>query len=117
MECNLTKHDLYLDGKLTLNELFIAETAWQRTRGLLGRKPLTGIQGLLIKKCNSVHMIGMSYAIDLIYLDKEGVVVKTVDNFKPWRFSGCRKAVNVIELLSGMNKKYQIKKGQKIEWS
>ncbi|MBV1908676.1 MAG: DUF192 domain-containing protein [Kangiellaceae bacterium] len=106
-----------VDGRPVLAELYIARTAWQRTRGLLGRSPLTDSQGLLIEKCHSVHMVGMKYAIDLCYLDQDGRVMKTIDNFKPWHFSYCLGANAVIEMMSGMNKRLNLSKGKKIEWS
>ena len=117
MECNLAKVCLLKNGKVILPEIFIAKTVWQRSRGLLARKPLKEYQGLLIKKCNSVHMIGMTYAIDLCYLDSNGVVVKTVNSLKPWRFSACREASEVIELPVGTIASKNLFEGCKIEWS
>ncbi len=115
MECNLPQKVTFLDGERILLELFIASTAWQRTRGLLGRKPLDGSQGLLIQKCHSVHMVGMKYAIDLCYLDRDGQVLKIVNNLRPWHFSLCIGAVSVIEMLSGTNDRLNIEVGKSIE--
>lgn len=47
-----------------------------RSRGLLGRD---GIEGaLVLPRCRWVHTLGMRFALDIAYLDGDGVVVKTV---------------------------------------
>ncbi|MCZ6804948.1 MAG: DUF192 domain-containing protein [Proteobacteria bacterium] len=43
----------------------------ERMRGLSGSPPLKKNEGLLIVSCSSVHSFGMSYAIDLVFLDKQ----------------------------------------------
>jgi uncharacterized membrane protein (UPF0127 family) len=47
-----------------------------RRRGLLGRD---GIEGaLVLQHCRWVHTLGMRFALDVAYIDQNGVVVKTV---------------------------------------
>lgn len=103
-------------GEKNCLDIFVASSFWERTRGLLGRKPLVGNQGLLIEKCHSVHMLGMKYALDLIYLDDHGKVLKVVNDLKPWRFSICYGASCVVEVLSGISRQMQITEGMKVEW-
>lgn len=107
---------LFNSGELVVNSLFIADTPWLRLRGLLGRKPIAEQQGLLISPCNSVHTIGMSYSIDVVYLDKNKNVVKIVENLTPYRASICTKATQVIELQAGNVIKKNIKIGDKLSW-
>jgi len=59
----------------------------ERMRGLLASPPLKENEGLLIVPCSSVHTFGMSYAIDLVFLDKQWIIVKTVRSLKPWRLA------------------------------
>jgi uncharacterized membrane protein (UPF0127 family) len=58
----------------------IADTRRSRTRGLLGRNGIAGREGLegalVITKCRGVHTLGMRFALDIAYLDGEGVVLK-----------------------------------------
>ena len=63
----------------------VAETFAARARGLIGREPPARGEGLLIPRCNCIHTFFMSYAIDAVFLDSEGRVVKTVRNIRPWR--------------------------------
>jgi uncharacterized membrane protein (UPF0127 family) len=52
-----------------------ATTRAARRRGLLGRN---GVEGaLVLPRCRWVHTVGMRFPIDVIYLDRDGVVVKT----------------------------------------
>lgn len=48
----------------------------ERARGLLGRDGLEG--ALVLDRCRWVHTIGMRFAIDVAYVDGDGIVVKTV---------------------------------------
>lgn len=88
---------------------------WQRLRGLLGTKILMEDCGLLIRPCNSVHMLGMRYAIDVVYLDERGIIIKIVENLTPWSgISCCFQAKGALEIASGMAKKYKFYVGQKL---
>ena len=53
----------------------LAESRVERRRGLLGRDELEG--ALVLRPCRWVHTIGMRFPIDVAYLDRDGVVVKT----------------------------------------
>jgi hypothetical protein len=43
----------------------------------------------------------MLYALDLIWLDKRGAVVRVDRNVGPWRMRTCLKARSVIETVAG----------------
>lgn len=60
---------------------------FERGRGLLGRDPLSQGEGLVIEPCNSVHMLFMGYALDVIFADAELNVTGCVQDLRPWRFS------------------------------
>ena len=62
----------------------VAETFFERARGLIGRRGLAPGKGLLILRCNCIHMFFMRFAIDAIFLDGRGEVVKVVRNVRPW---------------------------------
>jgi uncharacterized protein len=88
----------------------------ERMRGLLFKPPLKTDEALLITSCNSVHMFGMTYPIDLIFLDKNGVILKLVNQLQPWRISSCLKANMVVELPENSLKNMYISNGQQLEW-
>jgi uncharacterized membrane protein (UPF0127 family) len=80
----------------------VAGTWWRRLRGLLGHPPLQAGEGLLIRPCRAVHMLGMRYPIDVAFLDPEGRVVAAYDSLAPGRRSGYhRQATAALELPAG----------------
>jgi hypothetical protein len=71
--------------------------------GLLGRAGLARDEGLLITPCTSIHTFFMRFAIDVLYLDRNHVVVKAVRAMRPFRLSAClRGAHSVLELPVGV---------------
>ena len=80
----------------------VAESAFERMRGLIGRDGLGSGKGMLITKCNCIHTLFMRFAIDATFLDRKGEVVKVVRNIRPWRpwvWGGWR-AASVLETAS-----------------
>jgi uncharacterized membrane protein (UPF0127 family) len=55
---------------------------------------------LLIARCRSVHTFGMRFALDLVWLDATGAVLR-VDRVGPRRVAGCRSARSVLETRAG----------------
>ena len=75
---------------------------FDRLRGLLGGPPLVPGEGLYLLPCQSIHMIGMTFPIDAIFVDKQGNVVGLVKDIKPWGISDHYwKAHGCLELPSG----------------
>ena len=80
----------------------VAETWWSRLRGLLGRPSLKPSEGLLIRPCRAVHMLGMRFPIDVAFLDREGRVLATYAGLAPNQFSRYhRQAAAALELPAG----------------
>ena len=61
----------------------LADNLWTRGKGLLGRQSLGENEGILLVPGNSIHMFGMKFAIDVIYLTKDDVVTDFVENIAP----------------------------------
>lgn len=73
-----------------------------RLVGLLGRSSLRAGEALVLDPCSSVHTAFMRFPIDVVYVDRDGKVVKVVSDLKPFRASGVlRGRCSVIELPSG----------------
>lgn len=80
----------------------LADGWWSRLRGLMGRPPLQPGQGLWIRPCQQVHTQFMSAAIDVVFLDAEGRVLRVLPAMRPWRVSPfLRAAREVLELAAG----------------
>lgn len=65
----------------------------------------------------SLHMLFVFYPIDVLFLDKDKIVVDKKENFRPFTFckSG-KKAMYAIELVDGGIKKTGTRIGDKIEF-
>ena len=63
----------------------------------------------------SLHMFFVFYPIDVLFLDKNKIVVDKKENFKPFRFyKSKKKAMYAIELPNGTIKKTGTEIGDKI---
>jgi len=81
----------------------LAGSFFTRMFGLLGRESLKQDEALVLKPCNSIHTFFMRFPIDVIFLDKNNRVVKTLPAFKPFRLSAVYfNAHSVIELPIGV---------------
>lgn len=73
-----------------------------RTVGLLGRSSLEPGEALVLEPCSSVHTAFMRFSIDVVYVDRDGAVVKVSPSLRPFRVSGMlRGGRSAIELPSG----------------
>lgn len=82
-------------------EVDVAATRATRRRGLLGRESLGATEGLLLTPCKAVHTVGMRFAIDVIFIDRDGRAVRIVPALAPWRIAMSARAKAVIELAAG----------------
>ena len=93
----------------------VAGTAFKRARGLLGRASLLPQQALVIPHCQSIHMLFMKFAIDVIFIDKNNKIVGLVSGIKPFQFSPIFwKSTCAIELAAGRIEATQTQLGDKI---
>ena len=79
----------------------IAATRTSRRRGLLGRDRLDDATAMLLAPCAAVHTVGMRFAIDVVFVDRQGYAVKVVRGLRPWRIALAAGARAVVELPEG----------------
>ncbi len=104
-------------GGLSLAErMRCADTHWARMRGLLGTRELPAGEGLWIRPCQQVHMFGMGYALDIVFLDEHQGVVHTESALQPWKLSPkVQEARSVIELPVGTIERVGLRIGSRVE--
>ena len=87
---------------LLLADLRIANTFFKRFLGLMGQT-LGFSEGLLIRPCNSIHCFFMKIPIDVLFVDKNDVVIKVMLDMKPGAISPIVKSgAYVIECCAGV---------------
>ena len=72
-------------GTLLGNRIVLVDSWTGRLRGYLGRREPQPGEGMLLVPCNAVHMFGLKFPLDLIFLNQSGVVVETIEDLRPWR--------------------------------
>jgi uncharacterized membrane protein (UPF0127 family) len=87
-----------LPGGLTV---LVASTRRARRRGLSGVGELPRDHALLLPGCRSVHTIGMRFALDLLWLDAEGALLRVDHDVPARRVRTCVRASAVIECGAG----------------
>ena len=110
-----SSHRAAVAGAPLADRLAVADTHWTRLRGLLGTQALPEGDGLWIRPCRQVHMFGMRYAIDVVFLDDTRQIVGLTPTLAPWRVSPLvRTATSVLELPAGTIARAGLREGQTI---
>ena len=79
----------------------VAVTRQTRRKGLLGRTGLAPFSGLVLAPCVAVHTMFMQFAIDVVFVDRNGRASRIVPRLAPWRAAIAPHAHAVIELPAG----------------
>ncbi len=80
----------------------VADSYLPRLIGLMGAQSLPPDEGLLILPCSSIHTHFMRFPIDVIYVNREDIVIALDEHMAPWRFGRIRRGSRyVVELPAG----------------
>lgn len=63
----------------------VAETFFERSRGLLGRASLAPGEGLVIRPCPSIHTFFMRFPIDVLHVGADDRVLRVLHDLPPNR--------------------------------
>lgn len=111
-------------GNLICKSCVIAQSYFSRLRGLIGKKSFDEGEGMLITRCNSIHMWFMSVGIDVVFLKQEtqiegqilAIVSSVRSGLKAWRILPVSdsQASDALELPLGTIQRCQIEPGDQI---
>ncbi len=87
--------------RVIADQLLTAFDSSSRRQGLLGRDALPDGSALVIAPSNAVHTFFMRFAIDIVFVRRDGVVVKVRSAVQPRRVAAAFRAFAVIELPAG----------------
>lgn len=88
-----------------LRHVPVARSPLRRMIGLIGRTD-SARMFLFIPRCSAVHTWFMSAAIDIVFLDVDGVVVSIAREARPWRiYPGSSGTRSVLELPAGYSER------------
>jgi uncharacterized membrane protein (UPF0127 family) len=96
-----------------LAALEVAEHRRDRMRGLLGREGIDG--ALLLRPGKSVHSFGMRFPLDVAFLNRDMVVLRTV-TLRPNRLTRLSlKCHCIIEAEMGAFERWKLQPGDQLE--
>jgi uncharacterized membrane protein (UPF0127 family) len=109
---------------LIADKCLVAESFLDRLRGLIGRKNLEPGEGLLLPRCNDIHMWFMSMPIDVVFIRNDRrpdghvahVVASVRERLKPWKLFPVRDwtAEDTLELPAGTVGRIGLKAGDEL---
>jgi uncharacterized protein len=96
-------------GEVVADRLRVPRTFVGRGIGLLGRAGLEPGEGMWINPCNGIHMWGMRFTLDAVFLDRRLRVVRLVPDLRPWRMVPLvLMAHSVLELPAGTCRRIEL---------
>lgn len=81
--------------------LIIPSTRRSKMLGLAKLDALPADHGLLLEPCRSIHTVTMRFALDLVWLDRDGRPVRIDEDVPPRRLRTCMRARSVVETAAG----------------
>ena len=98
-------------GRVVAHTIIPAFESASRRKGLLGRDSLADGAAMIIAPSNAIHTFGMRFPIDVVFVRRNGTVVKIREQVVPRRVSMAHLAYAVIELPAGSVARAQLKVG------
>jgi uncharacterized protein len=96
----------------------LADGWLSRLRGMLGRPEPKAGEGLLLTPCQSVHMYGMRFPLDVAFMDRDGVIVAAYRSLQPGaRSKWHRDAAHALELPAGTLESSGTAVGDVLTWA
>ncbi|WP_312263144.1 DUF192 domain-containing protein [Candidatus Igneacidithiobacillus taiwanensis] len=96
----------------------LADSPLSRARGWLGRSAPLPQEALWLRSCTAVHMWGMRFSIDLLWLSATGEILALRKNLRPWyaAWSPITGARDTVEIARGSIERLRLAPGQVLEW-
>lgn len=109
-------HDVDAETVLAtrIEAAFNSET---RRRGLLGRTDFAEGSALVIAPCSAIHTFFMKMVIDVAFVSRAGVILKTYSSLPAWRLAFAVGAFAVIELPAGTLSRSRSKRQHRLHLS
>lgn len=92
----------------------VCESRLERGRGLLLRRCPDRGTAYLLKQCSAVHTVGMTYAIDIVFCNGTGRILRIVTGLRPFRVARHPDAAQVWEVAAGVAAQWGWRVGDEI---
>ena len=101
-------------GQILADAVEPAFDAERRRRGLLGRTGLPDGAAIVIAPSNAVHTFFMKFPIDVVFVRRDGTVVKVRRDMPAGRIAAAFSAFAVIETAAGGAERAGVRPGDRI---
>ena len=112
------------DSIIARLDIEIADDDYQTETGLMYRKSMEANNGMLFifeeERPRSFYMKNTEFALDIIYINSLKKVVNVQINAKPYdqaSFASEGPIIYVLEVNAGLSDKWNLEKGDTVEWS
>lgn len=96
----------------------LADDLPSRVRGFLFRGAPAAGEGILLSPCRAVHMFGVRFPLDVVFISDTGQVVAVYRKLAPWRRSGLHgSALHALELPAGTVQSTDTAVGDELSWT
>jgi uncharacterized membrane protein (UPF0127 family) len=102
------------NGRIVADRLTAAFDSSSRRKGLLKQDSMPDGAALIIAPSNAIHTFFMRFAIDVVFVAKDGRVLKTRAAMPAWRMAASLRAFAVIELPAGTLGLADLKRGDQL---
>jgi uncharacterized protein len=102
-------------GQVVARTLLTAFDSKSRRKGLLGRDSLPEGTALIIAPSQAIHTFSMRFAIDVLFVSKDGRVLKVRHAVPPRRIAVALRAFAVVELPAGATEKSDTRAGDHLQ--
>jgi uncharacterized protein len=101
-------------GRVVADVVEAAFDSQTRRKGLLGRDGLPDGHALVLAACNAVHTFGMRFPIDVVFVGRDGRVIKIVERLGGWRIAAAWDACATVELAAGGARRANVSVGDQL---
>lgn len=92
----------------------ICESRLERGRGLLFRSRPDRHTAFLLRDCRAIHTIGMTYALDVVFCDSGGRILRIAPAVRTCRIARHSRASQVWEFCAGVTGFWGLRVGDEI---
>jgi uncharacterized membrane protein (UPF0127 family) len=94
----------------------VADGFVSRLLGLMGRKALPPGEGVLLVPGGSIHMFFMRFAVDAVFVGRDGTALGVAAGLRPWRLARAPRGTRfTLELTAGQAAASGLEQGSRLE--
>ena len=101
--------------RIVARTLLTAFDSASRRKGLLDHASLADGSAMIIAPTSAIHTFAMRFAIDVIFVSKDGRVLKVKTAVKPRRITAAWRAFAVVELAAGAVERSDTRPGDQLQ--